>query len=97
MTSRERLLATLNHQPTDRVVLDLGATSQTGISASTLYRLRKSLGLEEHRIKIIEPGQLLGEVEEDLSLTLRPESPLTLIWMRRIFGLWRILRKTLAL
>ncbi len=66
MTSRERLIATLNHQQTDRTVLDLGATSQTGINASTLYQLRKELGLDEHRIKIIEPGQLLGEVEDDL-------------------------------
>ncbi|MDY3917561.1 MAG: uroporphyrinogen decarboxylase family protein [Candidatus Limivivens sp.] len=66
MTSRERLIAALNHQQTDRPPIDLGATGQTGISASTLYRLRQALGLEERRIRIIEPGQMLGEVEEDV-------------------------------
>lgn len=66
MTSRERLMKTLNHQTPDRLPLDLGATSQTGINASSLYQLRRALGLEEHRIKIIEPGQLLGEVDQDL-------------------------------
>lgn len=66
MNSRERLIATLNHQQPDRVVLDLGATSQTGINASTLYRLRRALGLEEHPIRICEIGQMLGEVEPDV-------------------------------
>ena len=66
MTSRERLIATLNHQTPDRLPLDLGATSQTGINASALYQLRKALGLERHRIRVIEPGQLLGDVEQDL-------------------------------
>lgn len=66
MNSRERLIAALNHQTPDRLPIDLGATSQTGINASTLYQLRKALGLDSHRLKITEPGQLLGEVEQDL-------------------------------
>ena len=66
MTSRERLIAALNHQQTDRPPIDLGATGQTGINASTLYRLRKELGLKERRIRVIEPAQMLGEVEDDL-------------------------------
>ena len=41
MTSRERLIKTINHQEPDRLVVDLGATSQTGINASPLYELRK--------------------------------------------------------
>lgn len=66
MTSRERLIATLNHQQPDRVPLDLGATSQTGISASTLYKLRRALGLEDRAITVHEPSQILGMVEEDV-------------------------------
>lgn len=66
MTSRERLIATLNHQTPDRLPLDLGATGQTGINASSLYQLRRALHLEDHRLKIIEPAQLLGQVEQDL-------------------------------
>lgn len=80
MTSRERLIATLNHKQPDRVVLDLGATSQTGINASTLYRLREALGLEQHPIRIIEPGQMLGEVEEDVRRAVGAD----------VVGLWNV-------
>jgi hypothetical protein len=66
MNSRERLISTLNHQEPDRVPLDLGATSQTGISASTLYKLRKALALKEKPIRVHEPSQVLGEVENDI-------------------------------
>ena len=66
LTSRERVLKAINHQQPDRVPLDLGATGQSGISASTLYKLRKVLGLDEHPIYVHEPFQILGEVEQDL-------------------------------
>lgn len=66
MTSRERLIAAINHQEPDYVPLDLGSNGQTGMNASTLYKLRKALGLDEHPIRICEPYQLLGEIEDDL-------------------------------
>ncbi|MDR0654830.1 MAG: methyltransferase [Treponema sp.] len=66
MTSRERVIAAINHREPDYVPMDLGGCGQTGISASTLYRLRKAYGLEEHPIEICEPYQMLGTVEFDL-------------------------------
>lgn len=66
MTSRERLIKTLNHEEPDRVVVDLGSTAITGINANALDKLRKALKLEERKIKISEPLQLLGLVEEDV-------------------------------
>jgi uroporphyrinogen-III decarboxylase len=66
MTSRERIIAAINHQEPDYVPLDLGGCGQTGISASTLYRLRKAYGLKEHPMEICEPLQMLGTVEKDL-------------------------------
>lgn len=66
MTSRERIIATINHQQPDRVPIDLGATGQTGMSASTMYRLRKALGLPEKDIEISEIFQLLGKPDQDL-------------------------------
>lgn len=66
MTSRERLTATLNHEQPDKVVVDLGSTTITGINANALAKLRTALGLEERKIKISEPLQLLGLVEEDV-------------------------------
>ena len=78
MNSRERLIETLNHRQPDRVPLDLGATSQTGISASTLYKLRKALGLSEKPITVHEPFQILGDVEEDVMQALGVD----------VIGLW---------
>lgn len=78
MTSRERVIAALNHQPTDRCPIDLGSSGQTGMNASTMYRFRKALGLEERPIKLIEPLQMLGEVDEDLRRAVHGD----------IVGLW---------
>jgi uroporphyrinogen-III decarboxylase len=66
MTSRERVIAALNHRDPDRVPVDFGATGQTGISASALYRLREALGLPQKPVTIIEPFQMLGEVDGEL-------------------------------
>jgi uroporphyrinogen-III decarboxylase len=67
MNSRERLQKTLNHEPVDRVCVDFGATHVTGISAGTLSKLRKALlGEKDYRVKIIEPYQMLGEIDEKL-------------------------------
>jgi len=70
VNGRERLAAVLNHTQPDRAPVDLGACGQTGISASTLYKLREKLGLNRKPIKIIEPFQMLGEVDEDLRQVL---------------------------
>ena len=66
MNSRQRLIKTLNHEQTDKVVMDIGATPQTGISASVLYQLREALGLEKKPVTVHEPFQILGQVDEDL-------------------------------
>ncbi len=70
MNSREKLKKVINHKPIDGVVLDIGATPQTGISASTLFQLKKALGLEEKPITVHEPFQILGAVEEDVRKAL---------------------------
>lgn len=73
MTSRERVVAALEHRQPDRVPVDFGATGQTGISASTLSRLRAALGLPRKPVTVIEPFQLLGEVDPDLREALRSD------------------------
>jgi len=56
MNSCERLQKTLDHEPVDRVCVDFAATHVTGISASTLSKVRKALlGEDDFRVKIIEP------------------------------------------
>ncbi len=67
MTSRERLMATLAHTQPDRVCVDLGATPVSGISASALSALRRAvLGEQAHRVRVVEPYQMLGEVDARL-------------------------------
>ncbi len=67
MTSRERLIATLNHEQPDRVCVDFGGTHVTGISASAVSLLRKRLfGDSDYRVKINEPYQMLGEIDDEL-------------------------------
>jgi len=78
MTSRERVIAALNHRAPDRVPVDFGATGQSGIAASTLYRLRKALGLKETPVTVIEPFQLLGELDEVVRKSLSVD----------VIGLW---------
>ncbi|ARN58000.1 uroporphyrinogen decarboxylase family protein [Sedimentisphaera salicampi] len=72
LTSRQRLLETLNHRQPDRVCVDFGAGGQTGMGAGAVYRLRKAvLGEDDnYRVKIIEPYQMLGEVDEPLRKAL---------------------------
>ena len=47
MTSRARVDAALNHEPTDRVPIDMGGTRVTGIASLAYHRLLEHLGLDE--------------------------------------------------
>ena len=64
--SRENLQTTLNHQEPDRMVVDFGASPVTGIHVHLVEQLREHFGLEQKSVKVNEPYQMLGEVEEDL-------------------------------
>ena len=67
MTSRERLVKTLNHQQPDRVCVDFGATAVTGMAVSVVAKLRaRLLGEQHYRVKVIEPYQMLGEIDDKL-------------------------------
>jgi uroporphyrinogen-III decarboxylase len=66
LTSRDRLLTTLNHQQPDRVPIDFGSTAVTGIHASCVAALRDYYGLEKRPVRVHEPYQMLGLVEDDL-------------------------------
>ncbi|MCK5136735.1 MAG: methyltransferase [Bacteroidales bacterium] len=66
MNSRDNLLKTLNHEQPERVVVDFGATPVTGIHVLMVEKLREHFGLEKKPVKVTEPYQMLGEVEDDL-------------------------------
>lgn len=66
MTSRECVKLSLDHKTPDAVPLDLGSTAVTGIHVSCVAELRNHFGLERRPVKVHEPYQMLGLVEEDL-------------------------------
>ena len=65
MSSRERILKALNHQEPDRVPLDIGGCSQTGIQVNAYERLIAYLNIETP-IKIIDMVQYLAEIDEQI-------------------------------
>ncbi len=64
--SRANLQKTLNHQEPGRMVVDFGASPVTGIHVLLVEKLREHFGLEKKAVRVNEPYQMLGEVEEDL-------------------------------
>lgn len=67
MNSKERILASLAHQAPDRIAVDFGATPVTGIHVLAIENLRKHYGLQERPVKVTEPYQMLGEIDDDLA------------------------------
>jgi hypothetical protein len=64
--SRQNFLRTINHKQPDKVVVDFGATGVTGIHVLIIEKLREYYGLERRPVKVIEPYQMLGEIDSDL-------------------------------
>ncbi len=66
MNSKERVLATLSHQQPDKIAVDFGGTPVTGIHVLALENIRKHFGLRQEPIRVIEPYQMLGEIDGEL-------------------------------
>ncbi len=65
MTSKKAVLSAINHQD-GPVPFDLGAGGQTGLHCTCVEQLRDHYGLERRPVKVHEPFQMLGWVDEDL-------------------------------
>jgi len=68
MIPRERVKRALEHKETDKIPVDFGATVATGINVNIIYRLRQRFGLDAPGtpVKVIEPFQMLGEIDSGL-------------------------------
>jgi hypothetical protein len=64
--SRQAVLDALSHRQPSRLPVDFGATAVTGIHVTCVAALRDYYGLEKHPVKVHEPYQMLGLVEDDL-------------------------------
>ena len=63
MTGRERILAAINHRPHDRIGVDIGGTTATGLTASAYRALREELGFGSAPIRTMEPSMMVAEME----------------------------------
>ncbi|MBL7076918.1 MAG: methyltransferase [Kiritimatiellae bacterium] len=66
MTSRERVLAAINHQEPDRPPVDVGATPSSGISAIAYGNLKQHLALQGGHTRIYDVVQQLAQPEDDV-------------------------------
>ena len=90
MNSRQRVIATLNRRPVDRVPIDLGSHPSTGISAFAYWNLREALGLPTDGTWIFDMVQMLAMVDEDIRqrfhvdvVTVEPAWPRVAGWNPR--------------
>jgi len=66
MNSRQRVLASLNHQTPDRLPRDLGGMRSTSISAFAYPRLVRELGLPPRRPRVEDTSQMLALPDLDV-------------------------------
>jgi uroporphyrinogen-III decarboxylase len=78
---------TLNHRQPDRVAVDFGSTAVTGIHVAAIHRLRQALIPDPtFRVKVIEPYQMLGEIDPELAERLGVDVQ-GLLTRKNLFGL----------
>ena len=66
MECRERIHSALRHKTTDRIPIDFGGSPVTGIHVLAIKKLRDYFQLEKRPVKVIEPYQMLGELDDEL-------------------------------
>ena len=66
MTPRQRIVAALNFEPTDRLPKDLSGMRSTGISVFAYAGLRKALGLPPKPTRVYDIGQMLALPHPDV-------------------------------
>ncbi|MGB9642537.1 MAG: hypothetical protein ACP5JO_03110 [Candidatus Ratteibacteria bacterium] len=66
MTSRERILSAVRHQPVDKIPVDLGGMDSTGITAVAYNRLKNFLGIKTGKTRVYDPYQQVAIVEPEI-------------------------------
>ena len=63
---RARILDAVNHRVPDRVPVDFGSMTATGLHCAVVADLRRHYGLEDRLPRIFDPYQMLAYIDEDL-------------------------------
>jgi uroporphyrinogen decarboxylase len=66
MTSRERIIAAIEHREPDKVPIDLGSTPSSGISVIGYNNLKKSLGITGGKTLVYDVVQQLAQPEDEI-------------------------------
>lgn len=66
MTSRERVLAAINHREPDRVPVDVGGTEVTGLHGIAYNRLKAHLGMKDGHTRLFHVYMQLARVEDEV-------------------------------
>jgi len=66
MNSRQRVVASLNHQQPDKVAIDFGGHRSSGIAAIAYAKLKKALGITSGDIYVYDMVQQLAIVEPEV-------------------------------
>ncbi|MDD6211042.1 MAG: uroporphyrinogen decarboxylase family protein [Bacteroidales bacterium] len=66
MNSKQNLAEVLNHRQGAKIPIDFGGSSVTGVHVFTVEKLRAYYGLPWRPVRVIEPYQMLGEVDSEL-------------------------------
>jgi hypothetical protein len=67
MKSRELVLEAFRHRSNSSIPFDIGSTGVTGIHVKAVEALRRHYGLTPGPVKVTEPYQMLGEVDDELA------------------------------
>ena len=73
MTSRQRVTEAINHREPDRMPIDVGMHTSSGISAFAYWHLREYLGLSTESVELVDGVQVLARVEEDILKRFRSD------------------------
>lgn len=66
MNAKKCLLDAINHRQPDRIPVDFGGTPCSGLHVTCVAALRDYYGLAKQPVKVNEPYQMLGQIDEDL-------------------------------
>jgi uroporphyrinogen decarboxylase len=66
MTSRERIIETLNHREPDQLAIDFGAMRSTGIHAIAYHNLVRHLGMDLEPARLYDLFQQLAEPQPEV-------------------------------
>jgi hypothetical protein len=83
--SKHRVRTSIEHRQPDRLPIDFGGCFVTGIHCSVVEQLRVLYGLDSRPVKVCEPYQMLGMIDDDLKQAMGIDVD-SLLPHRTIFG-----------